>query len=68
MPLRHRDVWATMMIGAKIEITTEVVKALAIDYVMVNQYGQVWRKLFLDLYFASPAKTSDRVGLERRGD
>jgi PAS domain S-box-containing protein len=58
MPLGRRDVAATMMIGAETEITAEVVKALAIGYDMVNQYGPAWRKPFDDLYFSAPEKTS----------
>ena len=58
MPLGRRDVWATMMIGANTEITPEVIKALAIGYDMVNQYGPAWRKPFDDLYFSSLEKTS----------
>ena len=58
MPLGRRDVWATMMIGARTEATPEVIKALAIGYDMVNQYGPAWRKPFDDLYFSSLEKTS----------
>jgi hypothetical protein len=58
MPLGRRDVSASMMIGAKTEITPELIKALAIGYDMVNQYGPAWRKPFDDLYFSSPEKTS----------
>jgi PAS domain S-box-containing protein len=58
MPLGRRDVSASMMIGAKTEITPEVIKALAIGYDMVNQYGPAWRTPFVDLYFSSPEKTS----------
>ncbi len=56
--LGRRDHSASMMIGADTEITPEVIKALAIGYDMVNQYGPSWRKPFDDLYFSSPEKTS----------
>ena len=58
MPLGRRDVWATMMIGANTKITPDILKALAVGYDMVNQYGPAWRKPFDDLYFSSPDKTS----------
>ncbi len=58
MPLGRRDVSASMMIGAQTEITPDVIKALAIGYDMINQYGPTWRKPFVDLYFSSPQKTS----------
>ncbi len=56
--LGRLDVSASMMIGAKTEITPEVRRALAIGYEMINQYGPAWRKPFVDLYFSSPEKTS----------
>ncbi|MFK5856529.1 MAG: ATP-binding protein [Bacteroidota bacterium] len=58
MPLGRHDGSASMMIGAQTEITPEVIKALAIGYDMINQYGPAWRKPFVDLYFSSPQKTS----------
>lgn len=56
--LGRRDLSASMMIGADTDITTGTLKALAIGYDMINQYGPAWRKPFVDLYFSSPEKTS----------
>ncbi|MCP4041056.1 MAG: hypothetical protein GY731_03730, partial [Gammaproteobacteria bacterium] len=56
--LGRRDVSASMMISAETKVTPEVIRALAIGYDMINQYGPAWRKPFVDLYFSSPEKTS----------
>ncbi len=56
--LGRRDVSSSMMIGANTKITPDILRALAIGYDMINQYGPAWRKPFVDLYFSSPEKTS----------
>ncbi|MCP4139511.1 MAG: HD domain-containing protein [Chloroflexi bacterium] len=55
--LGRRDFSFSVIVGAETNITPETRRELAIGYDMVKQYGPVWRKPFINLYFGSPEKT-----------